>query len=326
MNLARAVQCQRRLIISAAAVFGLLSATPAAALDSVKILVPAAPGGGWDQTGRALQIAMQKHAIVKKVTVDNRGGAGGTIGLAQFVNTNKGDPSALMVGGMVMVGAIHQNKSPVTLNQVTPIARLTGEYEVIVVPAKSKIQSMKDLVAEFKAKPGGVSWGGGSAGGTDHILAGMIAQAVGVEPAKVNYVAYAGGGEAQAAVMGGHVTAAISGYAEFAGQIQSGKLRGLAVSSAQRIPGVDIPTLKEQGIDVELVNWRAVFGAPAINDAQRAELVATIEKAVKSGAWQETLKRNEWTDMFLPAEKFKSFLDTEQTRIAKIMDGLQLKK
>jgi putative tricarboxylic transport membrane protein len=316
----------RRVLIPAVAALSLLATGPALALDSLKILVPAAPGGGWDQTGRALQAAMQKHDIVKKVTVDNKGGAGGSIGLAQFVNTNKGDPNAAMMAGMVMVGALISNKSPVNLNQVTPIARLTGEQEVVVVPASSKIQSMKDLVAEFKANPGKVSWGGGSAGGSDHILAGMIAQAVGVEPAKINYIAYAGGGEAQSAIMGGHVTAGISGYGEFAGQIKSGKLRALAISGDKRIPGVEIPTLKEQGVDVELINWRAIFGAPGINEAQKKELIDAVEKAVKSESWKETLKRNEWTDMYMPGDEFKKFLDAEQTRIAKIMDGLQLGK
>ena len=269
---------------------------------------------------------MQKHNIVKKATVDNKGGAGGTIGLAQFVNTNKGDPSALMMGGMVMVGAIHANKSPVNLSQVTPIARLTGESQVVVVPASSKIQSMKELVEQFKANPGKVSWGGGSAGGSDHILAGMIAEAAGAEPGKINYIAYAGGGEAQSAILGGHVTAGISGYGEFANQIKSGKLRALAVSGDKRIPGVDIPTLKEQGVDVELTNWRAVFGAPGINEAQKKELIDTVEKTVKSTTWQETLKRNEWTDMTLTGDQFKTFLDAEQARISKIMEGLGLKK
>lgn len=316
----------RRLLIPAATAVSLLASAPAAALDNLKILVPAAPGGGWDQTGRALQAAMQKHNIVKKVTVDNKGGAAGTIGLAQFVNTSKGDPNASMIAGMVMVGGIISNKSPVTLDQVTPIARLTGECQVVVVPGSSKIQSMKDLVAEFKANPGKVSWGGGSAGGSDHILAGMIARAVGVEPAKINYIAYAGGGEAQAAILGGHVTAGISGLGEFAAQIKSGKLRALGVSCPQRIAGVDIPTLKEQGVDVELINWRAIFGAPGVNDAQKKELIETVGKAVKSQTWQETLKRNEWTDMYLAGDEFKKFLDAEQVRITKVMEDLQLAK
>ena len=316
----------RRGLVCAAALTGLLTAGHALALDSLKILVPAAPGGGWDQTGRALQAAMQSDNIVKKITVDNKGGAGGTIGLAQFVSSSKGDPNALMMGGMVMVGAIISNKSPVNLSQVTPIARLTGEYQVVVVPANSKVQSLKELVAQFKANPGGVAWGGGSAGGSDHILAGMIAQAAGVEPAKVNYIAYAGGGEAQAAILGGHVAAGISGYGEFAAQIKSGKLRALGISADKRVPGIDIPTLKEQGIDVEMVNWRAIFAAPGITDAQTTELINAVQQTVKSKSWQETLKRNDWTDMYLAGDQFKTFLDADQARIDKILAGLGMKK
>ena len=316
----------RAVLASAVAVLGLFAAGSVLALDSLKILVPAAPGGGWDQTGRALQAALQADKIVPKVTVDNKGGAGGTIGLAQFISSSKGDPNTMMVAGMVMVGAIITNKSPVNLSQVTPIARLTGEYEVIVVPGSSKITSLKDLLAQLKANPGSVSWGGGSAGGTDHILAGMIAVASGVEASKVNYIAYAGGGEAQAAIMGGHVTAGISGLGEFLPQIKSGKLRALAISSDARIPGIDIPTLKELGVAVELANWRGIFAAPGITDAQRKELTDVVAKAVKTASWQETLKRNDWTDLFLAGDAFKTFLDADIARVDKIIAGIGLKK
>ena len=147
-----------------------------------------------------------------------------------------------------------------------------------------------------------------------------------MEPAKVNYIAYAGGGEAQAAIMGGHVAAGISGYGEFAAQIKSGKLRALGISSDKRVPGIDIPTLKEQGVDVEMVNWRAVFAAPGITEAQRNELIAVVDKAVKSPSWQETLKRNDWTNLFLAGDQFKTFLDADQMRIDKILGGLGMKK
>lgn len=305
----------------------LLTAPSAMALDAVKILAPAAPGGGWDQTARSMQRALQSGDVVKRVTVDNKAGAGGTIGLAQFVTTSKGDPQALMVGGMVMVGAILVNGSPVNLSQVTPVARLTGEYEVVVVPASSKIQKLSDLVTLLKANPGAVSWGGGSAGATDHLLAAMIAQAVGVDPTKINYIAHAGGGEAQSAILGGHVTVGVSGWGEFAAQVKSGKLRALAVSSAERLPDVkDVPTLKEQGVDVVLANWRALFAAPGISPAQKAELVAAVDKAVKTPSWKETLDKNEWTDLYLSGDAFKTFLDAEQPRIAKIVSTLGLAK
>ena len=320
------VATTRRALVCSAVALGLLVTGEAVAIDSLKILVPAAPGGGWDQTGRALQAAMQSDNVVPKITVDNKGGAGGTIGLAQFVSSSKGDPNTLMMGGMVMVGAIITNKSPVNLSQVTPIARLTGEYQVVVVPGTSKVQTLKELVAQYKANPGSVAWGGGSAGGSDHILAGLIAQAAGVEATKVNYIAYAGGGEAQAAIMGGHVAAGISGYGEFAAQIKSGKLRALGISSDKRVPGIDIPTLKEQGVDVEMVNWRAVFAAPGITDAQKKDLVDIVAKTVKTASWQDALKRNDWTDMYLAGDAFKTFMDADTQRIDKILAGLGMKK
>lgn len=311
-------------VVAGAIGFGFMASTPALALDSLKILVPANPGGGWDQTGRALQAALNSESVVKKVTVDNKGGAGGTIGLAQFVNGAKGDGNSTIIGGMVMVGAIATNKSPVNLSQVTPLARLTGEVLVVVVPASSKFQTLKELLDQFKANPGSVSWGGGSAGGSDHILAGLIAQAVGVEPAKVNYIAYAGGGEAQAAIMGGHVAAGISGFGEFQSQIKSGKLRALAVSGAERIPGETVPTLKEQGVNVELINWRAIFGAPGISEAQQKELIAALDKAVASTSWKETLKRNDWADIYLTGPEFKKFLEADIARLTKLVTDLGL--
>src|SRR5215510_15400047 len=206
----------RKWFLGALVVFAASTLTAFAvhAQPALKMMIPANPGGGWDQTGRNLAAAMQSAKLVSSVQFDNKGGAAGTIGLAQFVNSSKGDPNAVMMGGMVMVGGIYLNKSPVNLSMVTSVARLTGEYEAIVVPTNSPYKTMADLVSAFKANPGGVSWGGGSAGGTDHILVGLIAKATGVDPGKINYVAYKGGGEAIAAIVGGHVTAGVSGLGE----------------------------------------------------------------------------------------------------------------
>jgi putative tricarboxylic transport membrane protein len=315
-----------RWLVPAMTAVSLLASAPASAVDSIKMLVPANPGGGWDQTGRALQQAMQASGTVKKVQVDNKGGAAGTIGLAQFVNSAKGDPTAMIVGGSVMVGGILVNKSPVSMTQLTPIARLTGEFDVIAVPANSPIKSLKDLMAQFKANPGSVSWGGGSAGGTDHILVAMMAQATGVDVAKINYIPFAGGGEAVSAVLGGHVTAGVSGWGEFANQITTGKMRALAVTSSKRLAGIDVPTLKEQGIDVELANWRGVFAAPGITDAQRKDMIAAVDKTVKSKPWQDTLAKNQWTDLYLSGDAFKTFLDNELKQTEKVINDLGLAK
>lgn len=317
-----------RLSLAAGCAFAIagfaLSATPALAIDDLKIVAPAKPGGGWDQTARSMQEVIQAAGIAKAVTVENVAGAGGTVGLAQFVDQDKGNGNALLVNGLVMVGAILTNQSAVTLDQVTPIARLTGEYEVIVVPAASEIQNLGDLVAKFKADPGSVSWGGGSAGGTDHILAGLIAQATGVEPAKVNYVPFSGGGEALAAILGGHVTAGVSGLGEWEGQIQSGELRALAISSAERLPGVDIATIKEQGVDVELANWRAVVAPPGIDDAQRKELLTTVDAMVQSEGWKKTLTDKKWLDLYLAGDDFAKFLAEENTRVTATLKQIGL--
>jgi putative tricarboxylic transport membrane protein len=300
-------------------------ATSAAAQMEQRIIAPAAPGGGWDQTARSLQQAMTAEKLVKSAQVINIPGAGGTVGLAQFVN-NKGDGNTLMVNGFVMVGAILLNKSPVNLSQVTPIARLTEETQVIVVPANSPIKDAKDLVAAVKKDVARVTFAGGSAGGADHIMAGMFVGAAGGDPSKVNYVPFSGGGESLAAIMGGRVTAGISGYGEYEGQIKAGRLRAIGVSSPNRLPGVNVPTFKEQGIDLVLTNWRSAVAPPGITPEQRIALDQLMERTAKSKAWQEQLKQKGWDNAFLPANAFATFLKEEIVRVGGVLKSLGLVK
>jgi putative tricarboxylic transport membrane protein len=309
----------RTLAIAAAIAAG-FGVSALAAPSELTIMAPAAPGGGWDQTARSMQSSLQEAGTVPNVQVINVPGAGGTIGLAQFVNDAKGDPTKLIVGGYVMVGAIIANQSPVSLSDVTPVARLTGEYDAIVVPAASDIKTMADLVAKLKADPGAVSWAGGSAGGVDHIAAGLIAKAVGVDPTKINYIPYSGGGEALAAILGGQVTAGISGLGEFQGQIDSGDLRLLAVTGGASTPTA--PTLKDQGIDVEVMNWRMVAAAPGLTPEQTADLVATVEAMANSEQWKGVLASKNWQNTFLAGDDFKAYLDGEITNTTAILKDL----
>ena len=321
-------EMMKRLLL-ACATAGALAFSSLAALAQTagyEIMAPAAPGGGWDQTARTMQTALRTEKIARNVQVNNVAGAGGTIGLAQFVNQAKGSPSALIVGGYVMVGAILTNNSAVSLADVTPIARLTGESEAIVVPASSPIKTLGDLVEALKKDPGAVSWAGGSAGGTDHITAGLFAKAVGVDPSKINYVAFAGGGEAVAAVLSEQVTAGISGYGEFESQIKGGALRLLAVSGAKRIEGVDAPTFKEAGVDVALENWRMVAAAPGITPEQKAAITADIEKMVKSKTWQDTLKKRGWTDTYLSGDAFDAALKSDIAATGTVLKDIGLVK
>ena len=284
---------------------------PAQAAANMKIMVPANPGGGWDTTGRALGQALQDAGVASSVQFENKGGAAGAIGLAQFVNASKGDANALMVMGAVMLGGIITGKPPVSLSQATPIARLTSEYNVFVLPSSSPLKTMKDVVEQMKKDPGSVKWGGGSRGATEHIAAAMIAREVGVDASKINYVPFRGGGEATAAILGGNVTVGGSGYSEFQQYIESGKMRAIAVTSAARIKGLDVPTLKEQGINVEIGNWRGVYAPPGITPEQRKALTEMVIKATKSKAWAEALEKNGWTPAVMAGKEFEDFVDRE---------------
>ncbi|MFL5134085.1 MAG: Bug family tripartite tricarboxylate transporter substrate binding protein [Microvirga sp.] len=313
-----------RSALAAAAVAGFV--TSAAAQMELKIMAPAAPGGGWDQTARSMQQALTQSGIAKSVQVTNVPGAGGSIGIAQLVNNSKGDGNQLMVNGFVMMGALLTNKSPVTLEQVTPIARLTAEAEAIVVPPSSPIKSVQDLVAAIKADPSKVRWAGGSAGGVDHIAAGLFAKTAGADPTKINYIPFSGGGEALAAILGGKVTAGISGLGEFESQIKAGKLRLIAVTAPTQREGMATPTLKDQGVDLEITNWRSVVAPPGISPEQRKTLTETIDKMVKSPAWQEVLKQKGWDDAYLSGDEFAAFLKAENARVHEVLSSIGLVK
>ena len=284
---------------------------PASASVNLKMMIPANPGGGWDTTGRALGRALQEAGVAASVQYENKGGAAGAIGLAQFVNASKGDASAMMTMGAVMLGGIITGRPPVNVTQATPLARLTSEYNVFVVPAESPFKTMKDVVEQLKKDPGSVKWGGGSRGSTEHIAAAMLAREVGVDATKVNYVPFRGGGEATAAILGNNVSVGGSGYSEFQQYIETGKMRAIAVTSATRVKGINVPTMKEQGYNVEIGNWRGVYGAPGITPEQQKMLIDLIVKATKTKAWTESLEKNNWTPALMTGKDFEDFVDRE---------------
>ena len=291
----------------------------AQAAANMKMMIPANPGGGWDTTGRAVGKALQEAGVASSMSYDNKGGAGGVIGLAQFVNSAKGDANALMIMGAVMVGGIISGKQPAQLQQATPLARLLSEYQVFVLPAASPLKSMKDVVEQMKKDPGSVKWGGGSRGSTEHIAAAMIAREAGVDPSKINYVAFRGGGESVAAILGSNVTVGGGGYTEFGEYLTTGKMRAIAVTSDARIKGVDAPTLKEQGLNVVIGNWRGLYGAPGLGAEQRKTLIDGVVKATRTKAWQQAVEQNGWTPALLTGDDFGKFVDNEFASLRAIM-------
>lgn len=292
--------------------------------ETLHMFVPAAPGGGWDGTARAIERAAKAAGLVGNMPFENVAGAGGMVGLPRFVNQRKGQGNSLLVGGSVMVGAAIANKSPVTMRHVTPIARLTEEAGVVAVPAAGRIKSWKELEAAFKANPKAVSVAGGSAGGTDHVLLGLIIRALGRNPREAAYVAFSGGGQANAALLGAQVVAGISGYSEFEEQIKAGRLIPLAVSGNKRIPGVDVPTLSELGVRVTAANWRGVFAPPGINATQKAQLVDFISKVNASEAWRKELETRKWTDVFLADIPFEREIEANIRDTEEVMKELGL--
>jgi putative tricarboxylic transport membrane protein len=312
---------RRRVLLAAAFAVGLAGPAWAQSLD---ITVPSNPGGGFDQTARALQGVLEKDKLASRIQIINTPGGGGTIGLAQFATTKAKRAGSIMVGGLAIVSAVPINKAPVTLDQVKPLARLTGEYLVLAVPKSSPLQSVEELIAKFKADPRSVSWGAGSAGSADHLLIGLLAQAAGVEPKGINYIAHSGGGEALSAVIGGHVTVGVSGYGEFEPQVAAGNLRVLAISSEQRITGIDAPTFKEKGLDVTLVNWRGIFAPPGLKDDEFKALAEMVDKAVKSPAWKEALQKHSWQDLYLPAAPFETYLSRNRSSVTAVLKDIGL--
>ncbi|MGG5888830.1 Bug family tripartite tricarboxylate transporter substrate binding protein [Falsiroseomonas sp. HC035] len=291
--------------------------------ESLFVFVPAGPGGGWDGLGRAIEQASRQAGLVGNFQFENVGGAGGMVGLPRFISQRRGRPNALMVGGAVMVGAGITNRTPVSIRDVVPIARMTTEPGIIVVPANSDLRTLEDFTNALKANPGGVAVAGGSAGGIDHIILGLMLKSLGRNAREASYVAFAGGGPAQAAILGAQVKAGISGVSEFAEQVKAGRMRALATTGETRsLDGV--PTLKESGIDIVMGNWRGLFGAPGINANQRKALVDYVTALHATPQWREVVQTRGWDDAFLTGDDFASFLTRDHTETEQVLRDIGL--
>ncbi|AXH95363.1 tripartite tricarboxylate transporter substrate binding protein [Ornithinimicrobium avium] len=290
---------------------------------NLTLIAPAGAGGGWDTFTRELQAAMRAQKIVNNVQVVNIPGAGGTIGLGKFT-TMDAQADTLMTTGSVMIGAIEVNDSPVSLEDVRPLARVSEEYDVIVVPADSPYQSIEDLVADWQQDPAGFPWTGGSAGGLDHLIIADLALLNGVPVEDVTYIPKSGGAEAIQVLTSGGAKAAVSGFNEFADQIEAGRMRGLAIVAPERVEGIDMPTLVEQGQDVVMTNWRGLLAPAGITDEQYAELQQIITETVQTPEWQDAMERNKWSDVFLTGDELDVFIAEDTAQIVALVEEVGL--
>ena len=308
-----------RTIFAATVALSLTGLAPAYAEPAV-VMAPGGAGGGYDAMARLPFDAMSKEDIFTDgANFSNKGGAGGTIGLAEFVSSNTGNDNAVMSMGVIMVGGILMNNSPVTLDDVTPLVRLTNDTGVVAVATDSPIKTLEDLVAAMKADLGAVAIGGGSAGGVDHIVMALIAKENGLEPAKLNYIPYDSGAEVVTALGGGALTAAVSGVSEFKSMADAGRIRIIAVTSEGRVEGIDAPSLKEAGLNVVVGNWRGIVGAKDMSPEGRQIWLDRFAKMHDSGTWKETLAKQGWEDAYLSGDEFVAFLETEKVRIGEIL-------
>ncbi|MEU5839717.1 MULTISPECIES: tripartite tricarboxylate transporter substrate-binding protein [Actinomycetes] len=285
------------------------------------LIAPAGAGGGWDGAAREAQQAMRAQSIVNNAQVVNIPGAGGTIGLNKFAGMD-GEKSSLMVMGITMLGAVNINGSETTIQDVTPIARLTDDYDVLVVPADSPYDSVDELVTDWAEDPNSFAFGGGSLGSVDQMIITQLAQQAGIKPTTVNYIAYSGGGELATSLLSGTIKASVSGWVDFADQIEAGKLRALAVSAPEPVQATGVPTLKELGYDIELTNWRGIVAPPGLSDENVRELQQIVAETVKTPEWADALERNQWADTFLTGPEFEDFLESERQSVDAIWNEL----
>jgi putative tricarboxylic transport membrane protein len=291
---------------------------------ALRLMVPNAPGSGYDITARTVATALDVDHVRPGVEVFNLAGGGGTVGLRRLVY-ERGNGDLLMLMGLGLVGAQHTSLVPVTLDAVTPVARLIEEPEVLVVTGDSPLRDLDDLVRAWRAAPSGLAVGGGSApGGPDHLAAMLIAEAAGVTPRSARYTEFDGGGVLLAAVLSKRVAAAVSSLGEFAGQIDSGQLRVLATTGSARSRGVEAPTLREAGLDVVFANWRGLVAPPGLGTAQLKAFDDTVAGLRASATWQQAMAGFRWSDAYLPGPDFGAFLRLQDGRVTQILGELGL--
>lgn len=295
---------------------------PARAAD-LQVVAPAIPGSSWDQVAQVVKAAA---AALPGGTafVTNVPGSSGTVGLARFV-AEAGDDALLVTGSTMLAGTL-VHRSPVTLEGMTPIARLAAEPFAVVVPAESPLRTVSDLRGELGTDAARVGWAGGPVGGVDHVATIRLAEAFGVDPAKLNYAPFLTSAEAAAAVAENRVGVAVLALGEVAADLDGGRLRALAVAAEARMDGVDAPTLAEGGIDLEIANWRGLVARPGLPPERQGEFASLAADVLGTADLRAILARKRWRSAFLPPAEFGAFIRGEHARAKRALKAAGILK
>ena len=317
----------RRLILAAAASLPLAAAPAFAAdkmVDSIHFLIPGGAGGGWDGTARGTGEALTGSGLVGSASYENMSGGGGGKAIGFLIENAESNHGTLMVNSTPIVIRSLTKVFPQNFRDLTLIAGTIGDYAAFVVGKDSKLNSFTDLVEAYKADPRSVAIGGGSVpGGMDHLVAAMAMKAAGEDPTKVKYIPYDAGGKAMAALLSGEIQALSTGFSEAVALAEAGEVKIIGVTAADRVPAAaDAQTLKEQGYDVEFVNWRGFFAAPGLPDDKAKAYREVIAAMYDTPEWEEVRARNGWVNIHNSGEDFETFLENQEKQIGDLMKEL----
>ncbi len=287
--------------------------TPLAAkkiASKLRVVIPANAGGGWDLTGRMIGASLVASGAADEIEYENKGGKGGTIGLTHYVEKYDNDPNSLLVGGMVMLGAVAVNRNAVDMSRVNPIAKLTSEFLTVVVAVNSPYRTITDLTAVLSKDPKSVAIYGGSAGGVDHMFTGVLIRAVGGDPKQMNYTPFTSGKDDIAGVLAsGKAQAVVTGYSEVRDLLRAGRVRVLGVSAKKSIYG--LPSLREQNVQTDMANWRGLFTGRGVNVQRQAELTDAVRAAVGHPSWIEAVKKNNLESTLITGSNFAAVVEND---------------
>ncbi len=302
----------------------LLSFSQAADIEKIHFLIPGGAGGGWDGTARGTGEALTKSGLVGTASYENMSGGGGGKAIGYIIENAKSQTDTLMVNSTPIIIRSLTGRFPQNFRDLTPVAGIIGDYAALVVKADSPVKTFADLVEIYKKNPAELAIAGGSAPGSmDHLVPVMAFKAAGVtNPAEVNYLPFDAGGKAMAALLSGEADALSTGLSEAIDLAKAGEVRILVHTGGKRVEGLDVPTLKEQGIDTEFVNWRGFFAPPGISEEKKQAYIAVLKKMYDTPEWEAVRQRNGWVNIFNPGQDFINFLENQEKSVGALMKEL----